>query len=80
MARARWRTFQSAEMGDTICLIVGLLSGYGADVIIVDSSAFTYARDRCVEQLDQRLHLIMAGREWTLTSLNYSGSWYLGDN
>lgn len=47
----------------------------GADVTIVDVSAFTFATDRCVEQLDQIMHLIMAGREWTLTSLNFSGIW-----
>ena len=57
MAKARWRIFQSAEMGDTICLIVGLLSDFGADGTIVDSSAFTFARDRCVKRLDHRLHL-----------------------
>jgi len=39
--------------------------------IVVCSAAFTFATDRCDEQLDQRLHLIMAGREWTLMSLTF---------
>jgi hypothetical protein len=49
----------------------------GAEVTIVEVSAFTFARDRCVEQLDQIMHLIIAGREWTLTSLNFraTGIW-----
>ncbi len=49
----------------------------GAGITIVDVSAFTFARDRYVEQLDQIMHLIIAGREWTLTSLTSvaSGIW-----
>jgi hypothetical protein len=48
----------------------------GAQVAIVDTSAFTFATDRCVEQLDRTLHLIYSRTRMDLDVLHFSGSWY----
>jgi len=60
----------------TICLTIGPEVDFRAHVTTADASAFSFATDRSVEQLDQTLHLIYRRTRMDVDVPDFSGSWY----